>query len=367
MGSVARRPDGRWRARYRDAARREHCKHFDRKIDAQKWLAVQAADILRGAWVDPAAGQVTFRAYAEQWRVAQEHRPATAPLTESMLRKWAYPTFGDRTLASIGASDVKAWVRRLSEQLAPSTVGVYHGILAGIFLSAVDDRRIVVSPCARRSRSGKGYLPERSRSQVVPMSTAQVLGIAAAMPGRCRALVILAAGTGLRQGECLGLTRDRVDLDRRTVRVDRQLVRVPGQGARFGPPKTRASYRTVPLPQVVKDELAAHLADYPPGEPGVLFTDEAGRPIRRSNLSTVWNRAAKDAGATGVPFHALRHYYASLLIFHGESVKVVQARLGHARAAETLDTYSHLWPDSDDQTRAAVDDVLGPRPVHAGR
>ena len=57
--------------------------------------------------------------------------------------------------------------------------------------------------------------------------------------------------------------------------------------------------------------------------------------------------------------HALRHFYASLLIRHGESVKTVQARLGHASAAETLDTYSHLWPDSDDRTRAAVDSVLG--------
>jgi integrase len=53
------------------------------------------------------------------------------------------------------------------------------------------------------------------------------------------------------------------------------------------------------------------------------------------------------------------HYYASLLIRHGESVKTVQSRLGHASAAETLDTYSHLWPDSDDRTRDAIDSVLG--------
>jgi hypothetical protein len=56
---------------------------------------------------------------------------------------------------------------------------------------------------------------------------------------------------------------------------------------------------------------------------------------------------------------ALRHYYASLLIRHGESVKTVQARLGHASAVETLDTYSHLWPDSEDRTRDAIDSVLG--------
>jgi len=67
---------------------------------------------------------------------------------------------------------------------------------------------------------------------------------------------------------------------------------------------------------------------------------------------------AVDAAPIGTGMHDLRHFYASLLIRHGESVKVVQARLGHATAAETLDTYSHLWPDSDDTTRAAVDAAL---------
>ena len=62
---------------------------------------------------------------------------------------------------------------------------------------------------------------------------------------------------------------------------------------------------------------------------------------------------------TGTGFHALRHHYASLLIRHGESVKVVQSRLGHASASETLDTYSHLWPDFEDRTREAVDEFLG--------
>lgn len=76
--------------------------------------------------------------------------------------------------------------------------------------------------------------------------------------------------------------------------------------------------------------------------------------------SRVFNRAAAAANAPdGTRLHSLRHYCASLLIRHGESVKVVQARLGHASAKETLDTYSHLWPDSEDRTRAAVDSVLG--------
>jgi integrase len=81
-----------------------------------------------------------------------------------------------------------------------------------------------------------------------------------------------------------------------------------------------------------------------------------------------WRKRVKAAMLPeGTGFHELRHYYASLLIDKGASVKTIQARLGHKSALETLDTYGHLWPDSEDQTRKAVDEALGglaasPRP-----
>jgi integrase len=110
----------------------------------------------------------------------------------------------------------------------------------------------------------------------------------------------------------------------------------------------------------VREELAAHLAAFPPGESGLVFTDDDGDPIRRTRFSELWRPSVTRAGLpTGTGFHALRHFYASLLIRHGELVKSVQMRLGHAFASETLNTYSHLWPDSEDRTRAAVDTVLG--------
>ena len=103
---------------------------------------------------------------------------------------------------------------------------------------------------------------------------------------------------------------------------------------------------------------------------------EDGSAWSRQNVGGAWHRGVRLASdcpkhRTREPdrnavcaclradFHERRHFYASLLIRHGESVKPVQARLGHASAAETLDTYSHLWPDSDDRTREAVDLVLG--------
>lgn len=113
------------------------------------------------------------------------------------------------------------------------------------------------------------------------------------------------------------------------------------------PPKTAASNRAIPLPQVVVSALAAHLAAFPAGPDGLVFT-LAGKPIGRSAFGHKWRAAVEAAKLpAGTGFHALRHYYASLLIRHGESVKTVQSRLGHASATETLDTYSHLWPDSD--------------------
>lgn len=352
MASVAKRPDGRWRARYRDAANKEHARHFTRRVDAQRWLDEVTASVVTGTYVAPGAGRITFREYAEAWRAVQVHRPGTAEQVERHLRNHAYPVFGDRPLESIRRSDVQAFVKGLGERLAPATVTVVYRYVSTIFKAAVSDRRLASSPCVDIR------LPEVEERHVVPMGTGEVEAIRAAMPERYRAMILLAAGTGLRQGEVFGLTLDRVDFLRRHLVVDRQLVGLSGRQPEFGPPKTSASVRAVPLPQVVAEALSEHLRQFPPRS-GLIFTNQRGDALRRSNFGDVWRRACRDAEVEGHTFHSLRHYYASLLIRHGESVKTVQRRLGHRSATETLDTYSHLWPDSDDRTREAVDSVLG--------
>jgi integrase len=361
MANIAKRPNGQWRARYRDSSGRQHARHFARKVDARRWLDEVTASVVTGQYVDPRAGKVTFQTYAEQWRAAQVHRPTSAAHVETMLRRHAYPTLGERPLSSILPSEIQAWVKRLGttgeadkrNALAPATVSIVHAIVSSVFKAAVRDRRIMANPCEGTK------LPRAERKQVVPPTTEQVEALRAAMPEELQALVTFTAGTGMRQGEVLGLTVDRLDMLRREVTVDRQLVTLANEPPRLGPPKTTASVRTIPLPQIAVDELALHLAKHPPGPDGLVFTLD-GEPIRRQAFGHIWRPAAKAAGLpTRTGMHALRHYYASLLIRYGESVKTVQARLGHATAAETLDTYSHLWPDSDDRTREAIDSVLG--------
>jgi integrase len=350
MASVKRRPDGRWRARYRDPAGKEHARHFDRRVDAEQFLTSVEHSKLTGGYVDPRAGRVTFAEWAEQWQAAQVWRPSSAAAVETSFRQHVLPRFGARPLATIRPSEVQAWIRELSDTLAPATVKLSYRFFAAAMRAAVTDRVLATSPCVGVK------LPELVRERVIPLELDQVQALVDAMPERYGGLVVVGAGTGLRQGEAFGLTVDRVDFLRRTLTVDRQIV-TPARGTpHLAAPKTKASRRSVPLPDVVLDALSQHLAAFP--SDGLVFTNGRGEPIRRSVFSRVWRRAV---GASGVPagttFHDLRHHYASLLIRHGESVKVVQARLGHASAAETLDTYSHLWPDSEDLTRAAVDTV----------
>lgn len=127
------------------------------------------------------------------------------------------------------------------------------------------------------------------------------------------------------------------------------------------PPKTQASYRTLPLAVTVADALAAHLSRWPTAsDPGLVFTNERGAPIQQHPFPVVWEAAARRAGLPEwAKPHDLRHYFASVLIRSGASVKVVQARLGHSSAKTTLDVYGHLFADEEDRTRAAIDAELG--------
>jgi len=358
MASVSKRKgETTWQARYRDEAGKQVTRRFSRKIDAQRWVDEVTAAVVSGQYIDPKAGQVTLRDFAEGWRKIQAHRPTTVLHVETTLRRHIYPSLGHRPLAEIRPSEVQALVKKLADHLQPTTIRVVHRYLSSIFNAAVADRLIAVSP-SRGTR-----LPKAETRRLEPLATDVVRGLVDCVPPRYSALVVLAAGTGMRQGEVFGLTLDHVDFLRRRLVVDRQLVLLPDRAPYLAPPKTASSVRTIPLPEVVLTALAAHIAEFPSSDPrGLIFTTDSGEGIRRTKFSAhVWRPAVRAAQApAGTRFHELRHYYASLLIRHGESVKTVQARLGHANAAETLDTYSHLWPDSDDRTRRAVDEVLLP-------
>lgn len=365
MAHIQKRGPRRWVARYTDPSGHERAKSFDRKVDAERFLTSVKHSMYSGTYVDPRAGRITFGEYAERWRSRQPHRPTTARTIERHLRNHVVPVLGDRPIGSIRTSDLQEWATGLCAQngLAPSTARAVYENVRAIFRAAVTDRLITHSPCVGVTLST--VTPNR----VEPMPHAQVQAVIAARHPRYRALVIVAAGTGLRAGELFGLQVRHVDLLRRVVRVEQQLHELSGRIV-VGPPKTPRSRRSVPLAATVRTELAEHIRMYPPSGPeAYLFTAPNGGPIRRTNfMRSYWNPAARAADIpVGTALHALRHYFASVLIAAGLSVKVVSDLLGHTNAAQTLNTYAHLWPTDDDRARNALDAVLGQDETDTGR
>lgn len=348
MASVARRENGRWRARYRDDAGKEHARHFDRRTDAQRWLDQVTAAIVRGDYVDPAAGRTTVKLYADRWESVQVSSDGTKRLVDNALRLHLLPALGSHRISAVRRSDVQGWVKALEAKgLAAGSVRNIYDVAAQLFSSAVDDRVIAASPCRKIT------LPKDTKGEVVPPTADEITEIRKAIGEQWRAVVVVLAGSGLRIGELLGLEVADVDFLRRTIRVERQRL----QTGAIAPLKTKASRRTVPVGQVVIDALAAHLVAYP--TPGPLFVDEFSEPLGYRRWKVLWREAAAAAGVDATS-HDLRHFFASALISGGASVKQVQTVLGHASAVITLRTYAHLWPGDEDRTRDVMDAALSP-------
>lgn len=347
----------RWQARYRDPDGRERNQDFERKQDAERFLAAMTADILRGSYVDPHAGRVTFRAFAERWLEAQTFTETTREATELRIRLHAIAHFGDHEMRSIRPSVIQAWLRRLQQDLAPTYVRVVFANVSAVFRAAVDDGVIASNPC----KAASVRLPKRDVRRIEPWTVEQVQPVIEALPERYRATAVVAAGCGLRQGEVFGLRVRDVDFLRRRLRVEQQ-VKIVRSRVEIDRPKN-GKVRTVPLPDTVAEALSEHLRRFPAGDEGLVFTSREHKPINRNHFNRyVWRPALAAVGVDegrGDGMHALRHFYASVLIDAGESVRAVADFLGHSDPGFTLRVYAHLLPASEDRARRVMGDVLG--------
>jgi integrase len=322
----ARRGQGmRYRARYKDAAGKE----------------------VTGTYVDPKTARTTVADWCETWLAGYATR---RPRTVRQARVHVAQTttaFGPMPLSAVRPSSVRSWTVELKAAgLADSYVYALHSRLSQVMSDAVHDGLLARNPCSRRTSPGAGG----QRPYVA--TTEQVWALHDAVADHLRPAVLLGAFVGLRTAEVVGLRVWDVDFMRGVVRPVQQ-----GDGE---PLKSETSRTPLPIPQELSVQLSAAVARW--GGDHVV-TDGAGRQ------TSTWaiERAIRSARpkVPGLPeafrFHDLRHYLASLLIGSGLDVKVVQHRLRHGSAKTTLDTYGHLWPDSDESARAAVGAVLAAR------
>jgi integrase len=338
----------RWRARYRGPDGHIRSKSFANKVDAQRWLTDQLSRIDRSTWVTPEHGQIAWGDYSEQLLAGRVHLAARTVETDRLCHRRAVEWIGDVQLARLTPELLRRMTSELSERYAPETVARTVRWVRLTLNQAVRDRRIVSSP-AEGVR-----LPRARPTEMRLLDGAEVAELAAALPERYGSLAIVAAYTGLRWGEMAGLRVGDLDMLRRRLTVRSTLIEPSGETPRLGPPKSKASGRTIILPKVVVETLARQLEVHPPVD-DMVWTTERGQLLRRGSFGRIWRKAVANSVGPPCRVHDLRHTHAAWLIADGEHPKAIQTRLGHGSIAVTMDRYGHLMDGLDDQIAAHLD------------
>ena len=224
-----------WRGSYRDEAGKQHTKSFKRQVDAKRWVATEESKVVRGDWIDPAAGKITFATFYTDWAPRQVWLSSTR---ENADLATAGVTFGDMPLRSIRRSHVEAWVKNMTARLAPTTIDTRFTIVRGVFRAAVADRLIASDPTIGV------VLPRKRKAEAamsIPTSADVAKVLRAAEPERrpksrpgFTAYVALCAFAGLRRGEALGVQVGDIDFLGRKLRVTRQLQRAKSADVEAG-------------------------------------------------------------------------------------------------------------------------------------
>ena len=347
----------RYRARYRDETGKEHARHFVKKANAQRWLDEVTAAVVRGDYVDPAAGRVTFGQWFKRWSEVQTWTDGTA---ETATMTLASVTFADVPMSRITELHVEAWMKAMTKPgpkrkkgLAASTRRTRYNYVRMAFLAAVKARVIRQDPTA-------GISPPRvakSEGRIKLPTPEQVGAALLEAPDDFHGFVAVCAFAGLRLGEAAGLQLRDVDFLRRTLSIQRQIQGQVNSKTIEVSPKYESA-RTVYLPDDLVRVLAAHLEKCQPmGEERWLFSLN-GYVYNRNSAGNQWRSLRAKVGMEAFTLHDLRHFFASGLIADGCDVVTVQHALGHSSASITLNVYSHLWPKAEDRTRAAAANLM---------
>lgn len=347
-----------WTAMY-DEGRDEHGKRLQRskggfrtRREAERFLTETLSRLGDGSYTAPSKLTVAEFMTGE-WLPALEAtvRPLTFTQYRSVVRARIVPRVGHLRLQALGGGQVNALYRELEETgLSPASRRQTHAVLHRACRDAVRWGRIPRNPVAAADPPAAG---ETGASAWTAKELARFLEHV--RDDRLSALWRLAATTGLRRGELLGLAWLALDLEAGALRVEQQLLEIRG-GVSFGPPKSKRSRRTIALDAETVAALREHretqalervLAGDAYADGDLVFCDELGRPIRPPRLTEAFLRHRKAAGLSTGTLHVLRHTHATLALAScGVPLHVVAARLGD-RPETVLRTYAHLLPRSD--------------------
>jgi len=342
---------------------------FRTKRECQDALTDALADWQKGARVEPS--KITVAEYLEgSWLPLIEHavKPTTFRGYTDIVRKRIVPLVGDVRLAELNEGDIARMYSSLrtdgrrdgSGGLSEASLQHTHVVLRKALKDAVKGahgpRLLLRNPADDVER------PRRRRKEMRVWSGDELRRFVHATRGnRLHACWVVAATTGLRRGELLGLRWEDVSLDDRVLSVKRSRVAV-GYEVREGTPKSGRG-RRVDIDSETVAVLRRHRARQFEDrmawgeawtDSGLVFTREDGNGLHPQAVSQAFERSVRHADVPAIRFHDLRHTHATLMLGASVHPKVVQERLGHASIQITLDTYSHVMPGMQADAAARV-------------
>lgn len=338
------------RSKVRDV-RRSHgsCRTLQ---DAKTLKGQILTSIADGSYWETPKKEMSLNEFYQKWIKSKSKTVEAGTLTDYELafRLHILPVLGEEKLSDITPENLQDWVDSLSNtKLSPSSINKAYRYLRNCLNNAVAKEKLVRSPC-------RGVIVPQPSKQIEfdILSVKEVKQLLDIADEPERTLVAVLAYSGLRLGEGLGLKWKDIDFDKRCIRVERSY------GTRgWGPTKTSASRRAVPLSQTLAAILSVYCDGRTMTEPdNVVFSHDGTTPLDQSNMRRDFNKALKKAGIRHVSLHSLRHFYSSNMIASGCSIKFLQNSLGHRSATMTLNTYAHLIPEAGAESVSRFDALL---------
>jgi len=290
-----------------------------------------------------------FKAVAKEF--AESKRPNlranTFEVVEGIIRNH-FSELEELRIQSITTARLEKYIRaRQDEGRNILTLRKTLMVMGQIFSYAVRHRYIDFNPLREAERPRRrGHEGENEQKEMKVLTPAQIKALLEQVKEqKFKMLFTLAAFTGMRQGELLGLKWDDIDWEAKQIHVQRTF-----NNGRFFETKTKGSNRRIDLAPTVITDLKKWKLASGRNELALVFCNEAGNPIDHHNLvNRNFFPALKAANLPKVRFHDLRHSYASILIEQGENLKYIQSQLGHSSPTVTLNVYAHLMKPANQE------------------